>query len=184
MVAAAIDLLRESDLSDLTLEAVARTAGVSRQTLYRHFGSRDGLIEAVVLHEEEALTRAAIAAVEHAATLEEAIRLAITSLLEGARAHPLIDRLLISDPGEVLSLLALGEGPVMSTAGPIVRNLLAQFVPDLGPSRSAALGEMLSRLVVSYTIAPAGQSPIEAADMIADLVMGRLADPASAARRT
>ena len=32
------------DISDLNIDAVAQTAGVSRATAYRHFGDRDGLL--------------------------------------------------------------------------------------------------------------------------------------------
>ncbi len=47
ILAAAESLLRERGIS-ATLEEIAETAGVSRQTLYLHFGSRSGLLVAMV----------------------------------------------------------------------------------------------------------------------------------------
>lgn len=175
VVAATARLLRTQSLSTLTVEAVAASAGVSRQTVYRHFGDRGGLIEALVLHEEQELTRAAELAVEGAEDLEEAILRATTTLLKSARAHPLIDRLLASDPGELLPLLASRDGPVMSTAGPIVQRLLSRFVPSMSIEDTEALADLLSRLVISYTIAPSDLDPEDAAELITALVMGRFA---------
>jgi AcrR family transcriptional regulator len=44
---AARRLLAESTGTDLGLDAIARSAGVSRLTIYNHFGSRSGLLEAL-----------------------------------------------------------------------------------------------------------------------------------------
>jgi AcrR family transcriptional regulator len=44
---------------DASLEAIAREAGVGPGTLYRHFPTREALIEAVYRHEVEALVAAA-----------------------------------------------------------------------------------------------------------------------------
>jgi len=48
VMSAAAQLLREQpDFAAFTLDAVARTAGVTRLTVYNQFGSRRGLLEAV-----------------------------------------------------------------------------------------------------------------------------------------
>jgi AcrR family transcriptional regulator len=48
LTAAAAQLLREhADLRAVTLDAVAKAAGVTRLTVYHQFGSRQGLLEAV-----------------------------------------------------------------------------------------------------------------------------------------
>lgn len=43
------ELLTERDWSEVTLTVLAKHAGVSRQTLYNEFGSRQGLAEAYAL---------------------------------------------------------------------------------------------------------------------------------------
>jgi AcrR family transcriptional regulator len=49
LIDAAAQLLRtESDFRSVTLDAVARAAGVTRLTVYHQFGSRRGLLEAVL----------------------------------------------------------------------------------------------------------------------------------------
>lgn len=47
IVAAAHDLLVEGNFHSSTVEDVAKRAGVSRATLYQHFGSRLGLVDAI-----------------------------------------------------------------------------------------------------------------------------------------
>jgi AcrR family transcriptional regulator len=47
IVAAVRDLLREGAFHEATVEQVATRAGVSRATLYQHFGSRLGLVDAI-----------------------------------------------------------------------------------------------------------------------------------------
>lgn len=42
-----VDALREDWLDDITLERVARTAGVTVQTVIRRYGGKDGLLEAI-----------------------------------------------------------------------------------------------------------------------------------------
>jgi AcrR family transcriptional regulator len=47
VVAAVRDLLREGSFHEASVEQVAARAGVSRATLYQHFGSRLGLVDAI-----------------------------------------------------------------------------------------------------------------------------------------
>ena len=47
IVTAAEELLADGPPGDITLQAIAEGAGVTVQTVLRHFGSRDGCIEAV-----------------------------------------------------------------------------------------------------------------------------------------
>jgi len=47
VVRAAIAFLRQQDIARFSLDAVAKSAGVARLTVYNQFGSRRGLLEAV-----------------------------------------------------------------------------------------------------------------------------------------
>lgn len=61
LIAAALVILREGGGQALSLDAVARAAGVTRLTVYNQFGSRNGLLEAAfdAVAEQGNLTRLA-----------------------------------------------------------------------------------------------------------------------------
>jgi AcrR family transcriptional regulator len=57
LLAVAVDALSHSD-GDVPLEAIAKAAGVGIGTLYRHFPTRDALVEAAYRHEVDRLCAA------------------------------------------------------------------------------------------------------------------------------
>ena len=59
LIAAARDLFAEAG-ADVSLDAVARRAGVGAGTLYRHFPTRDALVEAAYRSEVAELSAAAL----------------------------------------------------------------------------------------------------------------------------
>ncbi|WCN78605.1 TetR/AcrR family transcriptional regulator [Micromonospora sp. LH3U1] len=66
IVAAASQLLREKGANAVTTRAVAQAAGVQAPTIYRLFGDKDGLIEAVAEHVMATYVSAKAVAVEAA----------------------------------------------------------------------------------------------------------------------
>lgn len=59
---AAIELVRDDHLFDPPLEAVAAKAGVTTRTVLRHFGSKDALTEAAIVHGQAQVTATRAAA--------------------------------------------------------------------------------------------------------------------------
>jgi AcrR family transcriptional regulator len=53
ILGALVELAMERVFTEISLDVVAGRAGVSVQTVLRHFGSRDGLIDAGMLHAEQ-----------------------------------------------------------------------------------------------------------------------------------
>lgn len=151
---ATLEVLGRVGLAGLALEDVAVEAGVSRQTVYRHFGSRDGLLSAVIVREEEQLLGLVDAATDGVADVEEAVAVGLAAALHGAARHPLLQRLLTSEPEALLPFLTLGSGPVLSIVGPAVAEVVRHRAPHLPADELAFLGDALGRVVVSYAIAP------------------------------
>ncbi|MEX1164739.1 MAG: TetR family transcriptional regulator [Nitriliruptor sp.] len=172
ILAAALTVMSRHGLARLALEDVAREARVSRQTVYRYVGSRDGLITATILREEEAfLERMRSAASEHQ-ELRPALAAAIASALTSAREHPLLDRLLETEPEALLPFLTDGSGPVLSAARTVVVELFGQYVPELGPDEQAVAADAATRLIVSYAISPSVTPTDALAHHLADLMVG------------
>jgi AcrR family transcriptional regulator len=172
ILTAALTVMSRHGLARLALEDVAREAGVSRQTVYRYAGSRDGLIEATILREERTfLDRMRDAAGEHD-ELRPALAAAIASALTSAREHPLLDRLLATEPEALLPFLTDGSGPVLSAARTAVVELFARYVPALPAEEQAVAADAATRLIVSYAISPSA-TPTEAlAAQLSTLMVG------------
>src|SRR5919109_1674305 len=94
---AAFEAVRDFGVSRTTVEDVAQRAGLSRQTVYRYFPSKEHLVLALVLREEETFIEGTRRAFSSEGGLEEAFVEAITFCLNYAREHPLLDRLLATD---------------------------------------------------------------------------------------
>jgi AcrR family transcriptional regulator len=69
-----MDLLAEGAFHESTVEEVARRAGVSRATLYQHFGSRLGLVDAMCESFDE---NPALVALRRATELDEFVKLVV-----------------------------------------------------------------------------------------------------------
>lgn len=170
---AAFDEIAQVGIRRLVLEDVAARAGVSRQTVYRHFGSREGLIESLVRREERWFSDRAVAAAQRATSGAEAVAAAVTEALHAAAEHALLRRLLETEPGEILPLVVLGRGPVISAARPVVMRILADGLGwDDDDARVAA--DVCSRLMVSYVLDPGDESAEATGWRIAGIVVGGL----------
>ncbi|OBS30550.1 hypothetical protein A9O67_05930 [Tepidimonas fonticaldi] len=81
ILAAGRALLLTGGPAALTMEAVARSSGVSKATLYRRWPHRDALLEALVLREAQPLLDALDAAPADAAALAEVLERFLDSML-------------------------------------------------------------------------------------------------------
>src|SRR5205814_2535248 len=113
---AAFGAVRDFGISRTTVEDVAGRAGFSRQTVYRYFPSKDHLVLALVLREEEKFIEGTRRAFSSEGTLDEAFTGAINFCLEYAREHPLLDRLLATDQETFLPYLTTRGLPVIVRA--------------------------------------------------------------------
>ncbi|MDX1659448.1 MAG: TetR family transcriptional regulator [Nitriliruptorales bacterium] len=157
-------------LSRLTVEDVAKHADVSRQTIYRYFGGRDDLVTATILREEEQLIARMAAAASCHRSLRPALEAAIGEALRAARQHPLLDRLLETEPEALLPFLTTGAGPLLSAAQGVVEELLQDRVPHLTDRELQLVAEAATRLIVSYAINPPSDDIDSTASGLADLI--------------
>ncbi|MFC7571734.1 TetR/AcrR family transcriptional regulator [Klenkia terrae] len=113
VVEAAARLLRDAGGDAVTTRAVAEAAGVQAPTLYRLFGDKDGLLEAVVEHELATFVAAKAAQVRAAAEAEddpvEDLRAGWHRQVEFGLTHPAVFALL-SDPARAARSAAARSG--------------------------------------------------------------------------
>ena len=147
----------EAGLRRTTMDDVARRAGLARVTLYRHFESKDALVEAVVLRETERFFAALDAAISPPRRLEDRVVEGFAFAIEFLEGHALMQRLLRSEPETVLPYLT-GQSPVVAAARRAVAERLSDgdLEDPLSQSRAQSVAELLVRLVHSFLLSPDG----------------------------
>jgi AcrR family transcriptional regulator len=151
---AALGLAAASGLRHLTMDDVARRAGVGRMTVYRRFGDRAGLVEALRAREAARFLAAMDAASPVDAPIDEQVAAGFVTALRLAREHPLLNRLARIEPASVVRALRDDEGALFATLRAYLAGRLeaAQAAGVLGPGPVDAGAELLVRLMVSFVL--------------------------------
>jgi AcrR family transcriptional regulator len=169
---AARELLRDDRAwANVTMAEVASAAGVSRQTLYKEFGSRDEFAAAFVIREGGRFLEAVEASVrEQLDDPRAALASALETFLRTAAEDPLV-RLLLSDDGTggMLPLVTTQGRPVVDWATRRLGAAIHEGWPQVGAHDVDVLAETLVRLAISHVTAPKG-APARAAADLADLL--------------
>jgi AcrR family transcriptional regulator len=172
---AARDELERRSWSDVTMSDVARTAGVSRQTLYKEFGSRDEFAQAFVIHVGERFLDEVDAAVrQHLDDPRAAIGAALATFLRTAGDDPLV-RILLSDDGTggMLPFVTTQGMPVVVFATARLFETIREGWPEAPPEKAQLLAESLVRLAISYITAPSAppdQTAAQAGELLGPFI--------------
>lgn len=138
---------------------VATAVGVSRPTLYKEFGDRRGLGQALVQAEVERFLVGVQAALDGAPDVSAAVLDAVTYALREAGSSPLLHAVLTSTRGDdsgLLPLLTTRSAPLLEAASTVLFSFLTERMPDRSPDDVAQTADALVRLVVSHLVQPAG----------------------------
>lgn len=153
---------------EVSLEDIARRAGVGIGTLYRHFPTRDVLVEAVYRREVQALADGAarlLGDLPPAQALHEWMRL----FLDYVAAKKVI--------APALGAIVGGGADLFATSGVIIRDAVGSLV-----QASIASGEIrpdtdpadLMRALIGFAYAPAGPDWEASARRLVDILMDGL----------
>lgn len=153
---AAYDLVVARGWSAAKMTDIATRVGLSRQTLYNEFGSKEGLAREVVLRESrrflEGITQVlAQYADDGTRGVEEAVRFTLT----GAADNPLLKAVLTSSlDDDLLPLLTTRSEPVLVTARSVLAAHLRGDWPTLPDDEAEAIADSAVRLTVSHLVQP------------------------------
>jgi AcrR family transcriptional regulator len=162
---AARDELQHRAWSEITMAEIAAAAGVSRQTLYKEFGSRDEFAQAFVIHEGERFLDVVEAAVrEHLDDPHAAVGAALDTFLRTAGEDPLV-RMMLSDDGTggMLPFVTTQGMPVVLWATARLSTVIEEGWPQAPVEKTQLLAESLVRLAISYITVPTAPSETTAA---------------------
>jgi len=174
ILAAVVEAASIHGVARLSMSDVARTAGLSRPTIYRYFGSRDELLGAALLAETQTLVTAVVADIADVDDPREAIERGILATLRLTREHPLLDRIVRTEPEVLVPILVTDGDPARPGFPAVVRAaveaLLATRVADPDPVRSRRRADVIARLLVSYAVSAPDDPPEVVAATVADFV--------------
>ncbi len=168
---AARGLLEDRPWAQISMAEVARAAGVSRQTLYKEFGSRDEFAQQFVIREGARLldvVERAIAA--HLDDPRAAVAAGLEAFLSAASEDQLV-RLLLEDDGTggALPLITTQSRPILDWAAARLCEAMRAGWPAIRERDAELLGDTFVRLALSYLTMPR-HSPREAAADAATLL--------------
>ena len=167
---AAYDVALAGGWTKARMADVAAAAGVSRQTLYYEFGSKDALAEALALREAHRyMTGAQAALVGHEGTPAEAVAASTEWTLTEAAANPLLKAVLTDDAGGLLPYLTTRSEAVLVAARDHLASYLSRSWPQLPIDEVRLVAETVNRLTLSHLVLPGGR-PDQVARDIAHLV--------------
>ena len=159
--------LMSKDWSAITLTDVARTARVSRQTIYNEFGSRKGLAQAYALRLADRLVDDVSRAIDtHVGDLHAAFLDGFRSFFTASAADPLVISLLSgAAKPDLLQIITTDSGPIITHCSQ--RLTAAVMVSWVGSDAEDAgvLARAIVRLAMSYVSMPPEADHDVAADL-------------------
>ena len=174
LLTAAAEAFTERGTDDVSLEEIARRAGVGIGTLYRHFPTRQALLEAVYRDQVEALRARAD---ELIATKPPAEALAtwLRDLLDFGRTKRMLTTALLTTHNKDSELMSSGSRMVRGAASDILTG-----AQEAGVARADANPADLMRLVhaISLTAEWAAEDSEQADRLLALVLDGLKSQPA------
>jgi AcrR family transcriptional regulator len=142
--------------AQVTMVEIATAAGVSRQTLYNEFGSRDEFAQALIIREgSRFLDEVEEAIDQNAGDPRTALTAALERFLTIARDDPFV-RLLLGDDGTggMLPLVSTQSRPVVDWASGRLVEAIGAHWPGVAAADVQDLADTLVRLAISHVAAP------------------------------
>ncbi len=164
---AACDQLNSRRWADVTMADIALAAGVSRQTLYKEFRSRQQFAQALAMREAERF----LLSVEHAVTAHlddpaSALAAAFDVFLTAAAENPLVRTIVHGDGAEELLAMFTTHGqPLVQGATERLTAVIRASWPPVPHDDAELLSECLVRLAISYAGLPKGPTSMSAASV-------------------
>jgi AcrR family transcriptional regulator len=162
---AACHELESRHWADITMADIALAAGVSRQTLYKEFGSREEFAQVLVMREAERFLDAVEQAVgQHLADPAKALAAAFDLFLTSAAENPLLRAVVLEEGAEELLALLTTQGkPLVERAADRLTAVVIAGWPLIRRRDAELLADVLVRLAISYAALPKGDAATTAA---------------------
>jgi AcrR family transcriptional regulator len=176
------EIVGEDGFHAVSIEGVARRAGITRPVVYEHFGDLPGLLEAMVAREgERALAQLAVVLPtrrEAAGSPRRDLLAALRGYLEAVQADPVTWRLVLMPPEGAPPVLREG---IAAGRDAVVAALASLVLPGLGPGTESPDPQLTARTLSAVAdesarllLTDPGAYPIDRLLTHADWLLSRL----------
>ena len=150
------ELLQVRDWSSITLTDVARAAGISRQTIYNEFGSRQGLAQGYALRLADRLVNAVDAAItNNVGQVYEAFLEGFRAFFLESASDPLVISLLNGEAKpDLLQIITTDSGPIISRCSQRLTTTFQNSWIKATDEDAGVLARAIVRLAMSYVSMP------------------------------
>jgi len=150
------ELLLSRDWSSITLSDVARAAGISRQTIYNEFGSRQGLAQGYAVRLADRLVdQIEDAIVGNVGDVYAAFLQGFRDFFAESAADPLVISLLTgTTKPDLLQLITTDSAPIISRASARLTETFMQSWVRASEEDAGVLARAIVRLAMSYISMP------------------------------
>jgi AcrR family transcriptional regulator len=150
------EMLLSRDWSSITLSDVARAAGISRQTIYNEFGSRQGLAQGYALRLADRLVdQIEDAIVGNVGDVYAAFLQGFRDFFAESAADPLVISLLTGGTKpDLLQLITTDSGPIITRASQRLTQTFMNSWVRASEEDAGVLARAIVRLAMSYVSMP------------------------------
>lgn len=166
-----LDAMREEllakDWSDITLSDVARTAGISRQTIYNEFGSRQGLAQGYALRLADRLADIICDAIaENVGDVHAAFLAGFRLYFAESTSDPLVRSLLSgAAKPDLLQLITTDSAPIITRSSQRLTETFMDSWVHASEEDAGVIARAVVRLALSYVSMPPEADHDVAADL-------------------
>ena len=152
------DMLGSRDWSSITLSDVAKAAGISRQTIYNEFGSRQGLAEGYALRLADRLVDAVDDAIKgNVGNMYAAFLEGFRSFFAESASDPLVISLLTgSAKPDLLQIITTDSAPIITRCSARLTATFTHSWVRCSGEDAGVLARAIVRLAMSYVAMPPG----------------------------
>lgn len=145
------DLVKRDGWAATSIDRIAKAVGISRQTVYNEFGSRQSLAEAYILHRLDALLDGVAEVVRESHDLLEGMRAALVRFFAMVD-EPLIRTVLsgATDRAELTDLLRQVNEHTVAHLSALIR----EVKPNVSEEDAVIFADSIARVAVAHAIAP------------------------------
>ncbi len=177
----ALECIAAYGVRKTTVCDVADRAGISRSTVYRAFGDKDGLMQAVAAAEMRRFLDELDTAVSWDAPLPDALQQAVGFTTRYLQNHAAFQRVLREEPEQLVDVVLERPNAHERSVHPLLRIAAAERLKATRfrfrvPTEQAA--EWLLRISLSLLLAPT--TSLETPAEIADLILHGVGEPTTA----